>query len=526
MKHNLLTALLLTLLSLPSFAQLNCDYIDPVCQKARELMNQGQYDQALRGLEKAKSDPGIRNCSDAYKIDNLISQIQKKRASNLCPDTNHPHLIDLGLPSGTKWACCNVGASLPEDYGNYYAWGETTTKSTYDWSNYKWCRGAKDKLTKYCTKSSYGTVDNKTVLEPSDDAASAIWGESWRMPTLTQFYELIEKCTLAWITVKGTSGMKFTSSNGASIFLPAAGYHWGDNSGERGSLGCYRSSILHDVYPDQVSCVNFNSGKANGSICFREIGLPVRPVRCDNLQSYTDNPNTAQAQTFTVKGVSFKMIDVEGGSFDMGSDSGSSDEVPIHRVTLSEYSIGETEVTQALWQTVMGNNPSYFKGDNMPVENISWKDCQKFIRKLNEMTQTQRSDGREFRLPTEAEWEFAARGGNKSRHTEYAGSSAIGDVAWYKENGNNRTHPVAQKAPNELGLYDMTGNVQEWCHDWYDSEYYRKSPSLNPCNEVKASSRVLRGGSRFDNARYSRVFSRSHFPPGDRGYTFGFRLAR
>ncbi len=291
MNHYLITTFLLAFLALPSFAQLTCDYIDPVCQKARELMNQRKYDQALRGLEKAKSDPGIRNCSDAYKIDNLIAQIQKKQASIpdassisshtslSCPDSNHPHLIDLGLPSGTKWACCNVGASRPEDYGGYYSWGETTTKSTYDWSNYKWCRGAFDKLTKYCTQSSYGTVDNKTVLEPSDDAAHANWGNSWCMPTYAQCKELLDKCTHVWTTVNGVSGRKFTGPNGASIFLPAAGSRLGTDSDYRGSNGYYWSSTLGESCPYSAYVLYFLSGTANVSSLDRSYGRSVRPVR-------------------------------------------------------------------------------------------------------------------------------------------------------------------------------------------------------------------------------------------------------
>lgn len=279
MNHYLITTFLLAFLALPSFAQLTCDYIDPVCQKARDLIEQGQYDQAIRGLEKAKSDPGIRNCSDAFKIDNLISQIQKMRASNLCPDSNHPHLIDLGLPSGTKWACCNVGASRPEDYGNYYAWGETTTKRTYDWSNYKWCRGAFDKQTKYCTKSIYGTVDNKTVLEPSDDAARTNWGSSWRMPTYSEYQELVDKCTHVWTTVNGVSGRKFTGPNGASIFLPAAGWRDGAGSNGRGSYGRYWSSTLYESDPFYAYVLCFHSGTASVNYGNRVNGQSVRPVR-------------------------------------------------------------------------------------------------------------------------------------------------------------------------------------------------------------------------------------------------------
>ena len=195
--------------------------------------------------------------------------------------------------------------------------------------------------------------------------------------------------------------------------------------------------------------------------------------------------------TFTVNGVSFKMVSVEGGTFQMGSTDGDDYEKPVHNVTLSSYSIGETEVTQALWTAVMGTNPSYFKGDNLPVEKVTWNDCQTFITKLNQLT------GNSFRLPTEAEWEFAAKGGTKSKGYTYSGSNTIGDVAWYADN-SSRTHPVATKQANELGIYDMSGNVYEWCQDWLGD--YRRSAQSNPTGPTSGSSRVLRGGSWIDGA--------------------------
>ena len=177
--------------------------------------------------------------------------------------------------------------------------------------------------------------------------------------------------------------------------------------------------------------------------------------------------------TITVKGVSFKMIRVQGGTFTMGCTSDLEtgcldDEIPPHKVTLSTFYIGETEVTQELWKAVMENNPSYFKGNNKPVEQVSWYDCQEFIRELNQLT------GKKFRLPTEAEWEFAARGGTKSAGYIFSGGHDIGSVAWYTENaydkGENNsdygTHEVKTKKPNELGIYNMSGNVREWCSDW------------------------------------------------------------
>lgn len=234
------------------------------------------------------------------------------------------------------------------------------------------------------------------------------------------------------------------------------------------------------------------------------------------------NPNTGGTQTFTVNGVSFTIVGVEGGTFTMGatSEQGTSDpyddEYPTHSVTLSNFAIGETEVTQELWRAVMGSNPSSFSGTNLPVENVSWNDCQTFITKLNQLT------GKNFRLPTEAEWEYAARGGNKSRGYKYAGSNTLSDVAWYSDNSSS-THPVKQKQANELGLYDMSGNVWEWCQDWYGS--YSSGAQANPTGPASGSSCVYRGGSWGLNAWNCRVSRRGGYTPAGCAINLGLRLA-
>ena len=229
-------------------------------------------------------------------------------------------------------------------------------------------------------------------------------------------------------------------------------------------------------------------------------------------------------QTFTVNGVSFDMIAVEGGTFTMGATAEQasdaySDEKPTHQVTLSSYYIGKTEVTQELWQAVMGSNPSGFSGANLPVEKVSWEDCQIFIAILNELT------GKYFRLPTEAEWEYAARGGSKSQGYKYSGSNTVDDVAWYPSNSSSKTHPVATKAPNELGIYDMSGNVLEWCSDWYSSSYYSSSSQYNPTGPASGSRRVYRGGSWGSSARLCRVSYRDYNGPSYSYYNLGLRLA-
>ena len=209
------------------------------------------------------------------------------------------------------------------------------------------------------------------------------------------------------------------------------------------------------------------------------------------------------------------MVYVSGVTFIMGGDD-SSDQMPTHSVTLSSYYICKYEVTQALWRAVMGSNPSNFKGNNLPVENVSWYDCQTFIKRLNSYT------GRDFRLPTEAEWEFAARGGNYSRHYKYSGSNHIDDVAWYIDNSNKRPHPVGTKQANELGLYDMSGNVGEWCSDWDGS--YSSYSQTNPTGPNSGSSRVNRGGFWRYNARYCRTPERSSNAPDYCVNFIGLRL--
>jgi formylglycine-generating enzyme required for sulfatase activity len=231
-------------------------------------------------------------------------------------------------------------------------------------------------------------------------------------------------------------------------------------------------------------------------------------------------PQEISGETFTVNGISFKMMKVEGGVFRMGGTSEqnpTSLENPVHRVTLSTYYIGETEVTQALWKAVMGLNPSYFTGNNRPVEKVSWDDCQTFIRKLNSLT------GENFRLPTEAEWEFAARGGNNSRGYQYSGSNTLGNVAWYGDNSGDQTHNVKTLKSNELGIYDMSGNVWEWCQDWYDS--YSLKSDTNTTGAASGAGRVRRGGSWGSNARNCYSADRSNLAPGSRYNYLGLRLA-
>ena len=219
------------------------------------------------------------------------------------------------------------------------------------------------------------------------------------------------------------------------------------------------------------------------------------------------------------------MVSVEGGTFLLGATAEQGDdawdnEKPAHQVTVSSFSIGKYEVTQEEWEAVMGENPSFFKGDKKrPVESVTWDDCKKFIRKLNKLT------GKKFRLPNEAEWEFAARGGNKNlEQTKYAGGTDIDAVAWHYDNSGDTTHPVGEKSPNALGLYDMSGNVREWCEDYYGP--YDSSTQNDPKGPASGLDRVVRGGHFNNSANYCRVSYRNFWYPSDGGCNNGFRLAQ
>lgn len=254
---------------------------------------------------------------------------------------------------------------------------------------------------------------------------------------------------------------------------------------------------------------------------------------CCAFFSCHDDPEPAPASnelTITVSNVAFKMVLVKGDTFQMGADTVYDkdfwdDEIPTHKVILSDYYIGKTEVTQALWKAVMGTIPSdNFKGgnksDNYPVEKVSWNDCQKFISKLNSMTK------KNFELPTEAQWEFAARGGRKSKFYKFSGGDGMKMVGWCDENSDEETHQTGTKKANELGIYDMSGNVREWCADWYDE--YDDSTQVDPQGPDSPTNgdrfRVARGGSFSDRAEYCRNAMRQKSEPTTKKNYIGLRL--
>ena len=284
-------------------------------------------------------------------------------------------------------------------------------------------------------------------------------------------------------------------------------------------VGSHKVEIKKDGYSTDSKTVNILEGQT----------ATLAGMLTTNTSSSVASGTSSSGNTITIpvkNGISIEMVRVEAGTFIMGATPEMKepwdDEKPAHQVTLTnDYYIGKYEVTQALWKAVMGYNPSAFKGDNLPVEQVSWDDCQEFISKLNSIT------GKTFRLPTEAEWEYAARGGNKSRGYQYSGSNNISDVAWYKDNwykdnSDNKTHAVGSKQANELGIYDMSGNVWEWCQYWFGS--YSSSSQVNPIGANSGSDRVFRGGGWYNNARFCRSSCRRNDEPGFRSRGLGLRL--
>ena len=226
-------------------------------------------------------------------------------------------------------------------------------------------------------------------------------------------------------------------------------------------------------------------------------------------------------KSFTDMVTGMEFVYVPGGCYEMGCGNWTSDcapdEKPVHTVCVDDFYIGKYEVTQGQWKKIMHSNPSSFpKGDHYPVESISWNDIQKFIKELNKRS------NRQFRLPTEAEWEYAARSGGKKG--KYAGGDNVDRIAWFKDNSGGHTHPVGQKAPNGLGIYDMSGNVGEWCHDWYSENYYSKSPRNNPLGPSSGLFRVFRGGSWYSMPGKLRSAYRNNGEPSYTTSDLGFRL--
>ena len=425
----------------------------------------------------------------------------------------------------------------------YLLFGNTAGTATYNASSDSWTLTTSTPLglsntEQNCTAYYFeneGSV-NDSIVNLSENAISYQGTGKYRHPSTTEIHVKVSLKPLTWrIRISGSSGKNiyiagsktdisyytaFNRSNGTftlqtkdvNLSVDSSGYtpyiYGSFSNSDNNTL----TVTTDNEYARTVKATNLKAG---------ESGVITLPTANNHL-GWTPNPSQ-KSETFTVGGVSFKMIRVFAGTFTMGAteEQGSDaydDEKPTHSVTLDSYYIGETEVTQELWQAVMGYNPSRFRGSKRPVEEVSWDDCQDFITKLNAAT------GLNFRLPTEAEWEFAARGGTQSKGYKYAGSNTIDDVAWYWDNSNFEPHEVAQKSPNELGLYDMTGNVWEWCQDWKGN--YSSDNQTNPTGPSSGYLRVLRGGCYASDRNNYHVSYRGGMDPSYRiGHAAGLRLA-
>ena len=623
-----------------------------------------------------------------------------------------PEYVDLGL--SVKWATFNVGATSPEDYGDYFAWGETETKETYSWANYKWCQGTANTFTKYCSNSQYGNADYKTTLDPEDDAAIVHLGGNWRMPTIEEWMELKQNCTWKKITINGITGCQVTAKNGNSIFLPRAGLRMSNILYAADSVGYYASSnhLSEFSHEDYASYMLMYDSSISKSSAVRYYGLPIRPVyddrvtltviptpedakvsfHCNGYQwaghsitvdkgkdvlyqvtnvdagylsqgdsiynltkdsvlyvtlrpfsdgnwvkvdkseykkqegYYVSRNNGGFAsysswsyyvlpvlpgETYRVRGIagqhaalwmaastapdpatntrptkisccanrgvaayvadevtipdgakyliinsrngqemmverkvpdpclvvkvndtlSINLMCVEGGTFRMGvgadnyierDDPQANKDSTTHLVTLSNYYMAETAVTQGLWKAVMGTDirdmvaQSRYPddtpkvGDRYPMGYVTLKDALAFVDELNKLT------GLHFRLPTEAEREYAARGGKRSRNYKYPGSNDYSKVA------SPYGTPVAQKLPNELGIYDLSGGTREMCTDSWQTTYIYDEHVVNPVGPIlSAGNRTMRGGHIHSQAR---PFTRYPFTPTWCRNELGFRI--
>lgn len=303
--------------------------------------------------------------------------------------------------------------------------------------------------------------------------------------------------------------------------------------------GSKRLTIKLEGYlPLDITFSDFGTNTLESKMTYL-LTISKEPMTNNMVQSLPEtklevSSKEAESLVFSVSGISFKMIYVAGGSFIMGAESSDNeardDEKPRHKVVVSDFYLGSCEVTQALWRAVMGSEVSnnggwqseLGRGNKYPVYKVTWNECIVFIDKLNSLLSGQ-LHGKKFCLPTEAEWEYAARGGNKSKGYKYCGSNNLNSIAWYSDNSNKKAHQVGQKLPNELGLYDMLGNVWEWCSDW--KEYYSNTQQFDPKGPANGSEKIFRGGSCNYQSRFCRISRRSGFSPESIPGFIGLRLA-
>ena len=463
------------------------------------LPTEAEWEYAARGGNKSKG----YKYSGSNDIGSVAWYTSTTNHSGTKPvATKAPNELGLYDMSGNVWEWCS------DWYGDYRSDSQTNPKGPSKGSKRVYRGGSWTRYARNCRVSyryfnnldyGFNNLGLRLVLAEGEDMDTAIMAMN---PSNIKYEDSIG--------VNGKSDKSSKSDNSDESDK--------EDKPEKGSSSWI---VIACVFGALIGCIigAVSLTKGGGDNIIVEDTAAVDTISDAELEGLF---NAATVRTYTVNGVSFDMVSVAGGTFTMGatSEQGSSadnDEYPAHQVTLSDYMIGKTEVTQELWQAVMGSNPSRFKGDNLPVESVSYEDCEKFIEKLKSLT------GQDFRLPTEAEWEYAARGGNKSKGYKYSGSNDIGSVAWYDSNSSTKTHAVATKSPNELGLYDMSGNVYEWCSDWYGD--YSSGLQTNHKDPSSDSNRVFRGGG-WDNLAWTcRVSNRFNIPPYLRYNSLGLRLA-
>lgn len=442
--------------------------------------------------------------------------------------------IDLGLPSGNIWAGYNIGADSPLEAGDMFSWGELESKPSSRFNDIYYF----DYYHGECLN--YSLQDGKrTCLIPQHDAAYMLWGDEWQMPTYDDFKELVDCCDWQWLEYQKVRGWRGTGPNGRKIFFPVLG-SWvgGEFDGE---MSGYWTA---DLSADKTAYSFVGTLWEHHTDCWiseipRESGLFIRPVmkdEClqenpDDLSSIITKPHGAEQEeelarqearkaeflkatqtlgsradlsklkvkvennTLHVDDISYSFVKVEGGTFKMGAGKeqgkdAEKDEKPQHDVTLSTFNIGVTEISRAMWIKIMGHDNSDTDEVVTPtdddydsvMDDLRWNDCQEFIKILNALT------GKKFRLPTEAEWEYAARGGRNSRNYKYSGSNDRKEVA----PSNTGEYKLKAKKPNELGIYNMTGYVWEFCQDSFRE--YKKTAETNPLFEDPSIKRIVRGG--------------------------------
>lgn len=492
---------------------MSADYVEATPQSAIYATSEATYSRPSSGdvFVKAMLEPYLRrlrfqgSSGQAVTIVGASSDVHFFSAYNNATDQFSYGERDVSLTAGSSAMTPYVYMQLKNPTGDNTLTVKTTTGS------YK----------RTVKASSLAGSNSLCCLIPTTGNYKAAGWESASTPT-TETTLTVSPTQLAFDATGGSQSV--TVATNASSWTVQNSAMW---------LSCTVSGTsitvtaqANTAATERTATITISAGGETSTIAVSQQGVQPSPV--------ADG-------TYTIPGtdVSFRMVLVDGGTFQMGAAPGAGstanpNESPVRSVTVSSYSIGETEVTQALWQAVMGKNPSSFpSGGDTPVEYVSYNDicgtsgqgtdASCFLYKLNALLASQLG-GKKFQLPTEAEWEFAAHGGNRSKGYKYAGGNTLKDVGWYNANSGSVTHPSKQKAANELGLYDMSGNVREWCKDWYE-DYYDRTQTNNPTGPASGAQRSVRGGFILSPETNCRITFREGLEPARKFTNLGFRLA-